>query len=150
MKKIAPLTAGGVLTMVIVYVWSAGWCSFPEGGVRLKGRTTISSEWLEITPALRRFGGSRPCIGLFVRDSYTPTSEGMLSPAGSPIRPEVQFADLNGDWHHLSFEGFLGGDHRSGVKFCLTNDGRDYKTVRVRSSVPFRCSKITWSGEFRE
>jgi hypothetical protein len=49
--KVASMAAGFVLAAVVLYVSFSAMCSSPYAqGVPLTGRTTISSEWLDIAP----------------------------------------------------------------------------------------------------
>ena len=79
-------------------------------------------------------------------------------PNGAVIEPEVEIADNTGKWYRLrSGGGGLGVndyDERSesfsvkGISFRLEVDNLPKNTrfvaVRIRSNIPFSCSKIRW------
>jgi hypothetical protein len=149
-SKSVSMAAGLVLAAVIVYALFMALCGSPypyPQGIRLAGRTSVSSDWIELTPGRPLGPTKRPCVRLFVSDSVRATSEGMRFPNGSVAVPEIRFVDRQGTSHDLTYIG--DDDGNGGVSFCLNSDGGVYKTVQIRSSIPFECSEITWYGTFR-
>ena len=118
---------------------------------QLAGATTISVNWLEITPKepLRADRVVQEVV-LYVDKPVTHPRDSweLILPDGSKVKPEVQLVDNDGRVYELneptrftkpgSSEAF-----QSGFSARLPND-KTFRTVRLRSNGAFGVSKIVW------
>jgi hypothetical protein len=113
----------------------------------IKGSVTLSSEWIEIIPEQPlKPEREQQEIVLHLEEPFVGDFEakGVRLPNGSIIQPEVQLVDVAGNIHILKYYGFRG---RKLIRFTLKGqlNGREYRSVRVRSEQPIRCKGIIWS-----
>jgi hypothetical protein len=115
------------------------------------GPVTLSSQWLEIVPKepLRRERKNQYIV-LQIAEHLT-TANPALEPTledGSIVTFEVELIDQNGNPHVLSVPA---GDGRTEVwrgmeieESRRLADNIAFRTVRLRSNKPIRCSSILW------
>jgi hypothetical protein len=123
----------------------------PYRDQQLAGATTISGNWLEITPKepLRADRVVQEVV-LYVDKPVTHPRDSweLILPDGSKVIPEVQLVDSDGLVYELkepttftkpgSSEAF-----QRGFSTQLPN-GKTFRTVRLRSDGAFTVSKIVW------
>lgn len=112
----------------------------------IKGETTLTPEWTEITVETPlKPERDVQAVLLYLEDPYIGEFEGkgVRLPDGSLVKPEVQLVDVVGNTYTLKYYGFFG---RKLIIYTLRDQlaGRDYRAVRVRSDKPIRCKEIIW------
>lgn len=65
---------------------------------------------------------------------------------GTQVKPEFELVDENGHAYPLRFSSLLNSTPGAGFNSERSNEtaGKKFKTLRVRSDVPFQASKIIW------
>lgn len=88
--------------------------------------------------------------------SYHLKTKQNLLPSGEAVNPEVELVDTDGNVHRLRSGGGGVGDYNTAtdtfgsatMSFRLVTDdlpsSAKFQTIRIRSDIPFRCSKINW------
>jgi hypothetical protein len=118
----------------------------------IAGQTTISHQWLEITPE-QPLRPERQVQYLYIHTApFDPDYRawGIRFPDGSVVTPEVQLVDQDGSLYSLKSSSFSLEDRtRSnivsgiGFKADIPKD-KVYRTVRIRSDKPITVSSIVW------
>jgi hypothetical protein len=118
---------------------------------QIKGATTLSTEWIEITPdEPLKIVGDDQAVGIylaepFIHDIHDPRSGGVKLPDGSTVAPEIQIIDIEGNRFTLKYTGARG---RKFIFYMLEDKlkGRVYRSVRVRAERTIECKGIYWTG----
>jgi hypothetical protein len=114
----------------------------------IKERTTLTSEWLEISadPPLKPEQEEHE-IALYLEEPFGRDLEakGVRLADGSVITPEIQLIDQDGKSYDLKYYGKRGPQL---IEFTLRGqlDGKIYPKVRIRSEKPITCKAILWSN----
>jgi hypothetical protein len=118
---------------------------------KIAGPTTISNEWVEITPnkTLEPKGDYQE-IGLRLAVPYVvpigdKPSAGVKMPDGSKVVPEVEIVDVDGNKFTLKISGSRGDNV---LEYRLRGDqvGRKYRTVRIRAEREIQLTSVYWTG----
>ena len=118
---------------------------------KIAGPTTISNEWLEITPneTLEPKGDYQE-VALSLADPYLvpisdPPSAGVRMPDGANVVPEVEIIDRQGNKFSLKISGSRG---ERLLEYRLRGDqvGREYRTVRIRAERGIQLRSVYWTG----
>lgn len=116
------------------------------------GTTTLTTEWLEITPKEPLQASRRVQQVTLVLEPYIKkdkNSWGIVLPDGSVVTLEVQIIDQYGNIYNLTAPEFISTPgtnktiERSFGIYDLPQD-RLYKAVRIRSSKSINVSRIIW------
>jgi hypothetical protein len=116
---------------------------------QLAGPTTISAQWLEITPkSPLKISRQRHLIVLHLDDSIRTEADGagLILPDGSVVRPQVELVSTDGKTYELNQPSLLSSPTETLAYFTGENLPKDqvYVTVRIRTDKPVRCKRIFW------
>lgn len=117
----------------------------------------VASNWVEIasSPSLTKIRRFQSVI-LRIDGAYTDTElEGpdVFLADGTPISPELEISDEDGNWHVLRSSTFGLGESIDGEKRKVSYVGfksreidhiSSFKSIRIKSSTPFRCKSVEW------
>lgn len=132
-------------SIVRIYRWFNPYLDQP-----LAGPTTITAEWLEITPkSPLRISRQRHLLSLDLDKSIrTGTRDaGLKLPDDSIVRPQVELISDDGKTYELNKPSLFDSKTRGTLAYFTSYDLTDDKTyvkVRIRSDKPFRCNRIFW------
>ena len=119
---------------------------------KIAGPTTISNEWVEITPneTLEPKGDYQEVALGLAAPYIVPIKEdrpldGVKMPDGSRVAPEVEMIDVQGNKFTLNISGARG---ESLLEYRLRGDqvGRKYRTVRIRAEREIQLRSVYWTG----
>ena len=111
--------------------------------------TTISTEWLEITPEKPlKPEKDEQQVGLYLEGPFSSpldAPDGVRVADASVVTPEVELVDTEGNVIRLEWSGTRGTRILS---FGLLKKlgGREYRTVRIRADKPIKCKEILWTN----
>ncbi|SRR6266478_3794943 len=108
---------------------------------------TLASEWTEITPEKPlKPERQQQEIVLYLAEPFSGDFEakGVRLPDGSIVHPEIQLVDASGRIYDLKYYGFRGHEL---IRFTLKDqlNGKEFRTVRIRSEKPIHCKEVIWS-----
>jgi hypothetical protein len=120
----------------------------------ISGDVTISDEWVTLSPgealrAEKKFDWVLLKLDPPFKNAEPAMGNGILTPDGEIINPEIQLTDQYGKTFNFVYRGARGGDspiYGYPYPYELPRD-REYKSVRIRSPRPIRCKAIYWYGE---
>lgn len=116
----------------------------------LAGPTTITSQWLEITPkSPLRVERQRHMVVLDLDKSIQSEREGsgLVLPDGSIVRPQIELFDKDGETYELNVPSlFLSNTGEILAYFSGSDLPKDktYIKVRIRSDSPVRGNRVFW------
>lgn len=144
--------AGG-LVLLLVFVGAYYMLQTPSPYIdrKIAGPTTISNEWVEVTPNEKLAPkGDYQEVALGLAAPYiVPISDrpsaGVRMPDGSNVVPEVEIIDMQGNKFSLKISGTRG---EILLEYRLRGDqvGREYRTVRIRAEREIQLSSVYWTG----
>lgn len=131
-------------------------CQQDSYRVKLSGPVAVGDQWVELSPesplkAEKTFQWivldlEPPLRGDLYNDGKGPNKgAGILMPNGEIVNPEIEVIDQYGNRFNLVWRGGFGFE----PGYRLPHPGefprdRQYKAVRIRSSVPIKCKAIYW------
>jgi hypothetical protein len=120
---------------------------------------SIEKDWIEFTPkSTMKINRRHQAVTLFVdRAMAKREPSGLILRDGTQIEPEVQIADINGNWYVLEGGSYTlgdGNDPETGDRYIKSASFKardpelpantEFKTIRIRSETPFKCDKVIW------
>ncbi|HMS09933.1 MAG TPA: hypothetical protein PKE66_10650 [Pyrinomonadaceae bacterium] len=152
-----------VLLFLILLLGAAGLFSYVaffdrNHTITLASNVAINADWSELktdTP----FKPSKQVhdIVLIVEGlSFDPKRKEFVLPSGEAIDPELELIDTANNVYRLQSGSGSAGDYDSNAErfrsasmsFRLVNDNLpssvQFQTIRIRSDIPFRCSRVNW------
>ena len=149
--KLLTAASAVMLFVVIVSSTSANLFRNPFIDRELSGPLTLKPEWLELTPIEPlRVERDTQQVTIFPDGPTKMVEDGfdLIPRNGHPVHVEVELVDINGITHRSDGDeaNLTGSRFVISRSFFFGKPSKDmtFKTVRVRSSVPFRASKIVW------
>jgi hypothetical protein len=136
--------AGFAISITKIYRWFN-----PYLDQELAGPTTITDQWLEITPkSPLRITRQRHLVALDL-DSSMRTGVGdarLILPDGSIVRPQVELVGSDGMTYELNRPSLFESTTETLAYFTGENLPKDktYVRVRIRCDKPVRCRRIFW------
>jgi hypothetical protein len=122
--------------------------------------TSVTADWTEIIPELpMKISRRQQSVAVKIDGAYTSigadAESGLFLPDGTKFFPEVQISDLDGKWYPLKGGSYSlggsrgdGGDfryiHLAGFRSLDLPKDKQFRSVRIRSDVPFMCEKVIW------
>ena len=136
------------VAVAVSFLFSQLSSKYPFSDIVLAENTSISSEWQEIdvTDRIMLKGDDRfvavklqePFIGDFEK-------KGIQGPDGQIFHPEIIIVDSDGIEYALTYRGFLGRMKPIYGNLSQLPPDKVYRTMRIRSEIPFQASEITWT-----
>lgn len=116
---------------------------------KVAGATSITNDWVEVAPdkPLKPEGDDQEVVlsleEPFLHEHLGP--DGVRTPDGSIVQPEVQLVDTEGRSIDLKFVGARG---RQLIRFTLREQlkGREYRSIRLRADKEIRCKAVYWTA----
>lgn len=121
---------------------------------------SIGKDWIEFTPkSPMTIHREHQAVTLFLdRGEFSSDSQlRLVRKDGTQISPEVQIADITGNWYLLKGGSYTlgdGNDPETGERYVKSASfgaynpelppNTEFRTIRIRSDNPFKCDKVVW------
>lgn len=120
---------------------------------------SIGKDWIEFTPAsTMKIYRDNQAVTLFLeRAEFWSDSHLLVRKDGTQISPEVQIADITGNWYLLKGGSYTlgdGNDPETGERYVKSASfgaynpelppNTEFRTIRIRSENTFKCTAVVW------
>ncbi len=122
--------------------------------------TSVTADGTEITPeSSMKISRRHQSVAIKIDGAYisigAEDDKDFFLSDGTKVSPEVEISDTEGNWYPLKGGSYLLGDgkgdgtefrhiHLAGFRSSELPKDKQFRSVRIRSEIPFTCEKVIW------